>query len=186
MARQPDRLMADAFFQVAIGGDDIGLVIDQFAAEARLEMAFGHRHADGVAEALAQRAGGGLDAGGVAIFGMAGGAAADAAEVLQLIQRHLGIAGEMQQGIKHHRAMPGRKHEAVAVGPVRRGGMELEEARKENGGDIGHAQRQAGMARFGLLYRVQRQEADGVGELADLVLVGRGLGHGKFPGVGWL
>jgi hypothetical protein len=35
----------------------------------------GHRHADGVADALAERAGGGLDAGGVAVLGVAGGLA---------------------------------------------------------------------------------------------------------------
>ena len=72
-----DRLVADAFHQVAVAGDDIGLVIDQLVAEAGIEDALGQRHADGIGDALAQRAGGGLDAGQVAIFGMAGAGAAD-------------------------------------------------------------------------------------------------------------
>ena len=58
-----------------------------------------------LAEALAQRPGGGLDPGGVAVFRMAGGAAAELAEALDLIQRHVGIAGEIEQGIEQHRAV---------------------------------------------------------------------------------
>ena len=57
-----DRLVADAFHQVAVAGDDIGLVIDQIVAEAGVQDALGQRHAHGIGDALAQRAGGGLDA----------------------------------------------------------------------------------------------------------------------------
>ena len=51
----------------------IGVVVDQIVAEAGVQDALGHRHADGVGDALAERAGGGLDAGGVAVFRVAGG-----------------------------------------------------------------------------------------------------------------
>ena len=73
MAGQGDRFLADAFHQAAVAGDDIGVMIDQIVAETGSQHAFGQRHADGIGEALAQRAGGGLDAGRMAIFGMAGG-----------------------------------------------------------------------------------------------------------------
>ena len=63
MAGERDRLLADAFHQVAVGGEHIGAVIDDVVAELGGEVRFGDRHADGVGEALAERAGGGLDAG---------------------------------------------------------------------------------------------------------------------------
>ena len=67
-----------------------------------------------------ERAGGRLDAARMAALGMAGGAAAELAEALDLVDRHVGIAGQVQQRVEQHRAVPGRQHEAVAVGPVRR------------------------------------------------------------------
>ena len=62
MAGERDRLLADAFHQVAVGGEHVGRVIDDVVAELGREMPLGDRHADGIAEALAERAGGGLDA----------------------------------------------------------------------------------------------------------------------------
>ena len=62
MPGERDRFLADAFHQVAVGGEHIGVVIDDVAPNSAREMPFGDRHADGVGEALAERAGGGLDA----------------------------------------------------------------------------------------------------------------------------
>ncbi len=60
-----------------------------------------------------------FDAGGMAVFGMAGGLRAELAEILRSrSSRHALIAGQMQQAIEQHRAVAGRQHEAVAVGPV--------------------------------------------------------------------
>jgi len=56
--------------------------------------------------------------------------------------------------------MPGREHEAVAVGPVGIGRIELKELGKEHGCDVGHAHRHAGMARFRLLDRVHGQRPE--------------------------
>jgi hypothetical protein len=53
---------------------------------------------------------------------MAGRQRAELAEALDLVERHVGVAGEMQQRIEQHRAVAGRQHEAVAVRPVRIGG----------------------------------------------------------------
>ena len=96
---------------------------------------------------------------GVAAFGMAGGAAAELAEAFQLVERHVGIAGQMQQRVEQHRAVPGRQNEAVAVGPVGHGRIEIEEAGEQHGGDVGHAHRHAGMAALRRLDRVHGQRA---------------------------
>ena len=69
----------------------------------------------------------------------------------------------MQQRIDQHRAVAGREHEAVAVGPGRIGRIEFQEAREQHGRDIGRAHRQSGMAGFRLLDRVHRQRANGIG-----------------------
>jgi hypothetical protein len=73
VAGERDRFLADAFHQAAVAGEHIGVVIDQIGAEISGKLAFGDRHADGIGKALAERAGGRLDACGVAIFRMAGG-----------------------------------------------------------------------------------------------------------------
>ena len=73
------------------------------------------------------------------------------------------VAGEIEQRVEQHRAVAGRQHEAVAVRPVRVGGVEFQELREQHGGDIGGAHRQAGMAGFRLFDRVHREPADRIG-----------------------
>ena len=154
---------------------DIGVVVDDIVAQAGIEQALGQRHADGVGEALAQGAGGGLDARRVAVFGVAGGHGAELAEVAQLLHGHAGIAGEMQQRVEQHGAVAGGQHEAVAVGPVRRRGVELQELGEQHRRHVGHAHGHAGMPALGPLHGVHGQRADGVGhvpvQLAALGLV---------------
>ena len=62
--------------------------------------------------------------------------------------------------------MAGRQDEAVAVGPVRIGGIELQMPREQHRRDIGHAHRHAGMAAVRGLDRIHRERANGVGEAA--------------------
>ena len=59
--------------------------------------------------------------------------------------------------------MTGGQHEAIAIRPGRVGGIEFEEARKQDGRDVGHAHRHARMTGLRLLDGVDRQEADRVG-----------------------
>ena len=163
MSAKRDRLLADAFHQVAVGGQHISGVIDDGVTEDRGEMALGDRHADGIGEALAERAGGGLDARRMAVLGMAGGERAELAEALDLLDRHRLVAEQIKQRIEQHRAVAGGEHEAVAVGPRRIGRIELEKLGEQHGGDIGRAHRQAGMAGLGLFDGIHRQRADGIG-----------------------
>ena len=71
MAGERDRLVTEAFHQVAVGGEHIGAMVDQLVAE-RAANALGDRHTDRIAEPLAERPGGGLDAGRDEVLGMAG------------------------------------------------------------------------------------------------------------------
>ena len=159
-ARERDRLVAHPLHEAAVARDHPGAVIDQLLAPARAQHLLGHGHAHGGGEALAERARGGLDARRVVDLRMAGGAGAPLAEVPDLIQRHVGIARQMQQRVEQHRAVAGRKHEAVAVGPVGMGCGELQVLGVKDGGHVGHPHRHPRMARVGLGHRVEGERAD--------------------------
>ncbi len=159
---QRDGLVADALHQAAVAGDHIGKVIDDAIAQPRIEKPLGERHADRVGEALAQGTRGRLDARRVAELGMPRRLGAQLPEARQLIHGHAGIAGEMEQRVEQHGAVARRQHEAVAVRPVGRGGIELQEPGEQHGRHVGHAHGHAGMARFGLLHRVHGECPDGI------------------------
>ena len=139
--------------------------------EARRHHLRGDAHPDAVRESLSERTGRHFDAGRVAVLGMAGGLRSPLAEALQLIHRHLRIAGEMQQRIEQHRRVAGGEHEAIAILPVRRFRIVAHELGPEDEGHVGHAHRRAGMSRLRLLDAVDGEEADGVdAKLFELVL----------------
>ncbi len=165
---QRDRLLADAFHQVAVGREHIGVVVDDVLAELRGKVRFGNRHADRVGKALAERPGGGLDPRGHVALGMARGERAGLPEALDLRHGHLRIAEEMQHGIEQHRAVPGREHEPVAVGPGGVVRVEFHRLGEQDGRDIGRAHGQSGMARFCLLDRVHGERSDGIGHVVML------------------
>ena len=62
VAGQRGRLVADPFFEVAVGAEDEGVVVDQLGSEAGPQPPLGQAQPDAVGEALAERAGGDLDA----------------------------------------------------------------------------------------------------------------------------
>ncbi len=165
MAGKRDRFLAHAFHQAAVARQAIGVVADDAIAVAGIEQPLGERHADGIADPLPKRPGRGFDAGRMTIFGVARGLRAELAEILELLDIHLRIAGEIEQRIEQHRAVAGREHEAVAVGPIGIGGIELQEAREQHGGDVGHAHGHAGMAGIGLLHGIHGKRADRIGHV---------------------
>ena len=71
------RLAGDALLHAAVAGDDVDVVVERRLArrgvgvEQAALAAGGHGHADAVGHALAERAGGDLDAGGVVVLGVA-------------------------------------------------------------------------------------------------------------------
>jgi hypothetical protein len=117
---QRDRLVADAFHQAAVAGDDIGAVVDQRVAEGGVQMPLGHRHADRVGQpwpsgpVVVSMPGVAEFSGWPAVLCRAGGSCSSSIVMAR-------IAGQVQQRVEQHRAVAGRQHEAVAVRPARRG-----------------------------------------------------------------
>jgi hypothetical protein len=96
VAGQAGRLGGDALLQVAVRAEDVGRAVEDPGALSvphSSGVPVGDRHADGVAEALAQRAGGGLHAWRVAVLGVTRRAALVLAERLQVVERQR-VAGE--------------------------------------------------------------------------------------------
>ena len=100
-----DRFLRHAFHQVAVGGEHVGVMADHLLAEFGGQHLFRQRHADRGGDALAERAGGGLDALGVEVLGMARRQRSELAEILDLVERHVLVAGQVQQA---HRAASSR------------------------------------------------------------------------------
>src|SRR5690606_3269456 len=104
-----DRLLADAFYQAAVAGDDPGAVVHDLAAEAGAHRLLGDGEADGIREALAKGAGRRLDTRHMAVFRMARGDRAPLAEVPDLVERHVLVAGQVEQRVDQHGAVAGRE-----------------------------------------------------------------------------
>ena len=62
--------LADAFHQIAVRGEHVGVMIDDVAAEFGSHTAFRECHADGGGDALTERPRGGLDSRRHEIFRM--------------------------------------------------------------------------------------------------------------------
>ena len=87
VAGERRRLGGDALHQVAVGADPEDVVVDTASrAEALAQEPLGERHPDAVPEALPERAGRRLDAGRVAVLGVARRLAAQLAEALELVE----------------------------------------------------------------------------------------------------
>ena len=120
-----------------------------------------HRHADGVGHALAQRAGGGLDAGGVAVLGVARRAAAPDAQRLEVVEGEA-EAAEVQLDVERQARVTRAQHEAVAPDPGRVGGVVPHRLLEEQVRRGRQAHRRAGVAVADLLDGVHGQGAHGV------------------------
>ncbi len=118
-AGQRAHLVRDAFHQAAVAGEGVGVVVDDGVAglvEFSGQQRFGQRHAHGIAQALAQRAGGRFHARGDAHFGVTRRLGMQLAEILELVDRQV-VTRQMQQRVDQHRAVAVGQHKAVAVGP---------------------------------------------------------------------
>ena len=165
MSCQRNRFLADALHQAAVAGQDIRIVVDELVAEACVQHALCESHADRRRDALSQRTRRHLHAGGVPVLGVTGGPAAELAEVLQLVEAHGLVAGQVQQSIDQHRAVAGGKHEAIAVLPFRILRIEFQESREQHGGNVRHPHRHAGMTRIRALHCVCSQQAQRIGHV---------------------
>ena len=163
------RLVRDAFLQVAVAAEHPDPVREQLRAggvEARGGHGLRERHADGVGEALAERTGGNLDAGGAAALGVAGRLRAELAEAAQVVEREA-EAELVQQRVEERRAVAAGEDEAVAIGPGGHRAGDAQVVEGERGRHVGHAHGHAGVAGIGLLDLVDREAAQDVGGLLD-------------------
>src|SRR3954453_20751814 len=104
MSGKRSGFVRDAFHQIAIAADPVCKVIDDGVArlvEARGEPCFGHRHSDRVAEALAKRTGGDLDAWRVTALRMTRRLALPLAETLDFRKRKI-VARQVQEAVTQH------------------------------------------------------------------------------------
>ena len=107
MAGERRRFVRDALHEIAIAGDEPGVVVHQrvlCGVETRCQVRFGQRHADRVGHALSQRSGGGFDTGGVVHLGMTWGLAVPLPEVLQVVEAQV-VTRKVQQAVQQHRRM---------------------------------------------------------------------------------
>jgi hypothetical protein len=174
-AGQGAGFVADTLHQAAVAHKHIGMVVNYsmaFAVEFLSQQFFCQRHANGVRNALAQRAGGGFYTGGDADFGVARGFAVQLAKVFELVHGQL-VATQVQQGINKHGAVTIGKHKAVTVHPVWIGGAVLQMLTPQGGRHIGHSHGGAGVSGVGELNCVHCQRADGAGHLLGICHEGR-------------
>ena len=152
MAGERAGLVAGALHEVAVAAEDEGAVVDGLEAavggvDARREHPLREGHADGRGEALAERTCRRLDAGRVAVFGMAGGEAAELAELADVVERDA-VAGKVEQTVEEHAAVAAGEDEAVAVRPRRILRVVLEVLEPEDRRDVREAHGEAGVARL--------------------------------------
>jgi hypothetical protein len=169
-AGQRAGFVRNAFHQATIAEEGVGVVIDDFVArlvELGSQHLFGQREADGVSDALAERAGRGFNARRVTKLGVTRCFGVQLAEIFQIIDRQI-VASEVQQRINQHRAVAVRHHETVAVRPVRVGRVVAQMAAPQNLGDFRHAHRHARVAGVGLLHGIHGQGADGASQRRKL------------------
>src|SRR5690606_13499985 len=116
--------VADALLDVAVRAQDVDVVVERAFPDrgVRVEQAplpaGGHGHADRVADALPQGAGGGFHPGGVPVFGVARGEAAPLAQLLDVVQAQPD-ASQVELDVEREAGVPAGQDEAVAADPLR-------------------------------------------------------------------
>jgi hypothetical protein len=154
-------LVADALHEVAVTRDHEGVVVAQLGAEAGAQPALGDRHAGAVADALAERAGGDLDALGVVPFGVARRLRLPLAERLEVVELQA-VPGQVEHRVEEDRRVAGGEDEPVAVGPVGLARVVLHHPRPEHVGEWRQCHRRARVPGVGPLRGVHREASDDV------------------------
>jgi len=93
---------------------------------------------------------------------MSGGERSELAETLDLLDAQRLDPEQVQHRIEQHRAVAGREHEPVAIGPGRIRRVEFQESGEQHGRHIGGAHRQSGVAGLGGFDRIHREGANGI------------------------
>ena len=160
-------LVADALLDVAVGAHHVDVMVEHALAVRRLRVEqaplppCGHRHADRVAEPLPERAGGGLDPGGVPVLGVAGGQRVPLPQRLEILQAQA-VAGQVELDVQGEAGVSTREHETIAADPQWIGGVMSHDPLEQQIGGGRQAHGGAGVAVAGLLDRVHGQDANRV------------------------
>jgi len=162
MPGKRDRLVRDPLLQTAVADESVGAVVDELGAEQVVQIGLRNRHAGGVGDPLAEHAGGDLDPRLGLALGMPLADRADLPEGLDRLDRHPGIARQIEQGVEQHRAVAVREDETVAVEPGRVGRAEPEMPGEERGGDLRRPERGAPVSLAHTLAGIDGQDADRV------------------------
>ena len=136
---------------------DLTVAQDGVDAEALLRLLAGQRHADGNGDALAQRAGGHIDAGVIVHLDVAGHVAVDAAEHLQVLDRE--EAAQREDRIERRGTMALGHDETVTVGVVRVLGVDAHLAEIEISQHVHAAERAARMAGRCVMHHFHGQQS---------------------------
>ena len=187
MACQRGSFGRDAFHHAAVTADGVDVVVED--VEARFvvsvgEPFLGDGHADTGGDALAERAGRGLDAGNPMVLRMARGLAVELTKSANILERNGGLTellivsidclnfGEVQDRPEQHRSVAVGKNEAIPVGPDRVLWIEIHRPVPDRVDQRRERHWRARMAGLGGLDRVNRERADCVdGELNHFVVV---------------
>jgi hypothetical protein len=147
MTGQGGSLGGEPLHEVAVACEDIGEMIHHpviRAVEAGSQMGLSDRHPHRCAESLTKGSRRHLRPRGMTALRMAGRLAPPLPEGLQIFEGKV-IAGQIEERIEEHRAVPGGQDETVAVGPQRIGRIMLQVPRPEGVGRGRGPHRHAGM-----------------------------------------
>ena len=190
------RLRGDALHHAAVAGERVDVEVEEreaVAVVAPTEPVPSDGHPDRVGDALAQRAGRGLDPTRPAVLGVPGTVRTELAEGLEVVERHrravqhlvVGIdrldVREVQQRPQQGGGVALGEHETVPVGPDRVGRVEPQEALPERVRNRRNAHRRPRVTGIRLLHGVHAQPTDGVDGDGVRVLHGEGGAHGGPP-----
>ena len=178
MAGERGGFVSNAFHQIAVRADAVDEMVDDreaLAVELRFQVLLRDPHADAVREPLPERPGRYLDARRQNVFRMPRRFRMKLAETLQLIHR----ADRSPSNAAASKAASSRGPPTAETGRGRTiSGSSgcAEEFCPQHIRRRSHSERQARMAGFRLLHRVERKRADSVD--AKLVEIGSSLGFG--------
>mmetsp|Transcript_11306 Transcript_11306/g.30450 ORF Transcript_11306/g.30450 Transcript_11306/m.30450 type:complete len:607 (-) Transcript_11306:469-2289(-) len=106
VTRERGRLGGDSLHHAAVAENAVGVVVDELRSvwlvERRGEVRLGSSEADGVADALSQRAGGDLNPWGLKVLRMPWRARVDLAELLDVLDGDAVVAKEVEQRVLQH------------------------------------------------------------------------------------
>ena len=160
-------LAGDALLHVAVGGDDVDVVVERaltgrcVGVEETALVARRHRHADRRRQTLPQRPRRDLDTRGVAELRVARGLGLPGAQRLDVSELQP-EATEVQLDVQREAGVSTGQNETIAAQPVDVAGVMAHLALEQRVGQRCQAHRRSGVAVADLLDRIRREYPDGV------------------------